>query len=65
MKSSELKAKSVDELNTSLLELRKEQANYRMQKASGQLNQTHIMGQVKRDIARIKTVLGEKSRAEQ
>ena len=65
MKSSELKAKSTDELKQSLLDLRKEQANYRMQKASGQLNQSHVMGQVKKDIARIKTVLGEKSRAEQ
>jgi len=60
MKATELRDKSVDELQQSLLSLLKDQFNLRMQKATGQLAQTHLLGQVRRDIARVKTVLNEK-----
>ncbi|MCC5854681.1 MAG: 50S ribosomal protein L29 [Idiomarina sp.] len=63
MKASELKAKSVEELNQELLGLLREQFNMRMQAATGQLNQTHLLKQVRRDIARVKTVLNEKAGA--
>lgn len=61
MKASELKEKSVAELNEQLLELLKEQFNLRLKKASGQLNQTHLAKQTRKDIARIKTVLNQKA----
>ena len=57
MKAVDLRAKSTDELKESLLDLRKEQFNLRFQKASGQLENTARVRQVRRDIARIKTVL--------
>jgi len=60
MKAQELRDKSVEELQQSLLGLLKDQFNLRMQKATGQLAQTHLLGQVRRDIARVKTVLNEK-----
>lgn len=63
MKASELKAKSVDELNQELLGLLREQFNLRMQTATGQLNQTHLLRQVRRNIARVKTMLNEKAGA--
>jgi large subunit ribosomal protein L29 len=59
MKATELRDKSVEELQQTLLGLLKEQFNLRMQKATGQLAQTHLLGQVRRDIARVKTVLNE------
>ncbi len=58
MKGSDLRAKSQDELKTDLVGLKKEQFNLRFQKASGQLENTARVRQVRRDIARIKTVLG-------
>ena len=61
MKASELKEKSVAELNEQLLELLKEQFNLRLKKASGQLNQTHLAKQTRKDIARVKTVLNQKA----
>ena len=60
MKATELKEKTIDELNDELLRLRKEQFGMRMQKASGQLGQTHLVKEMRRDIARLKTVLKEK-----
>ncbi|HSR72613.1 MAG TPA: 50S ribosomal protein L29 [Kiloniellales bacterium] len=57
MKAADLRTKSVDELRDSLLALRKEQFNLRFQKASGQLENTARARQVRRDIARIKTIL--------
>ena len=63
MKASELKSKSVEELNAELLGLLREQFNIRMQAATGQLAQTHLMKQVRRDIARVKTILTEKAGA--
>tara|TARA_R110002072_G_scaffold150059_2_gene298146 strand:+ start:5054 stop:5251 length:198 start_codon:yes stop_codon:yes gene_type:complete len=62
MKVSELKEKSVDELNEALVSLAKDQFTHRMQQSTGQLNQTHLLKATKRDIARVKTVLNEKSR---
>ncbi|EON90600.1 50S ribosomal protein L29 [Marinobacter lipolyticus SM19] len=61
MKATELRDKSVEELNNELIDLLKEQFNLRMRKATGQLNQSHLLGNVKRDIARVKTVLNEKA----
>jgi large subunit ribosomal protein L29 len=58
MKGSDLRAKSADELKTDLVGLKKEQFNLRFQKASGQLENTARVRQIRRDIARIKTVLG-------
>ena len=60
MKADDLKGKTPDELSGSLLDLRKEQFNLRFQKASGQLDNTARARQVRRDIARIKTVLRDK-----
>lgn len=57
MKAQELREKSVEELNTELLNLLREQFNLRMQAASGQLQQTHLSKQVRRNIARVKTLL--------
>lgn len=59
MKIHELRGRSAEELQTQLLELRKEQFNLRMQKGSGQLSQPHQLRRVRRDIARTKMVLGE------
>jgi len=63
METSELRNKSVDELNAELLELRREQFNLRMQQATGELNHNHQHGRVRKDIARVKTVLNELLRA--
>ena len=57
MKATELREKSVEQLNEQLIDLLSDQFNLRMQKASGQLTQSHLLSQVKRDIARVKTVL--------
>jgi large subunit ribosomal protein L29 len=61
MKASELRDKSVDDLNKQLLELREEQFKLRMAKSTGQLGQSHLLQQTKRDIARVKTVLQQKA----
>ncbi len=63
MKAADLRAKSDDELKDQLLDLRKEAFNLRFQAASGQLENTARVGQVARDIARIKTIRGERGRA--
>ncbi|BBN71152.1 50S ribosomal protein L29 [Salmonella enterica subsp. enterica serovar Grumpensis] len=63
MKAKELREKSVEELNTELLNLLREQFNLRMQVASGQLQQSHLLKQVRRDVARVKTLLTEKAGA--
>lgn len=59
MKASELRQKAVPELTEMLIKLRKEQFDLRMQKASGALNNPKEMMRVRRDIARIKTVINE------
>ncbi|AUN31429.1 50S ribosomal protein L29 [alpha proteobacterium AAP38] len=58
-KATDLRGKSTDELNDQLLQLKKEQFNLRFQKASGQLENTARVRVVRRDIARIKTILGQ------
>ncbi|CAG9298285.1 50S ribosomal protein L29 [Celerinatantimonas diazotrophica] len=63
MKASELKDKSVEELNTELLSLLREQFNLRMQASTGQLAQTHLLKNVRRNIARVKTILNQKAGA--
>ena len=63
MKAKDLNAKSVDELNKELISQLEEQFRLRMQKATGQLNQTHLLKQTRRNIARIKTVLSQKQSA--
>ncbi|ALZ86383.1 MULTISPECIES: 50S ribosomal protein L29 [Pseudomonadaceae] len=61
MKAKDLREKSVEELNEQLLNLLRDQFNLRMQKATGQLGQSHMLSQVKRDIARVKTVLNQQA----
>ena len=61
MKASELRTKTPDELKTELLALKKEAFNLRFQKASGQVENTARISQVRRDIARIQTVLNANS----
>ena len=63
MEAQELRNKSVDELNEELVALRREQFNLRMQQATGEMTQTHEHRRVRKDIARVKTVLGELQRA--
>ncbi len=63
MKAEDVRAKSEDELKEQLLDLRKESFNLRFQKASGQLENTARVGEVRRDISRIKTILNERHRA--
>ncbi len=60
MKASELRGKSVEELNSELIALFKEQFNLRLQKGIGQPPKSHLFKKVTRAIARIKTVLTEK-----
>jgi large subunit ribosomal protein L29 len=62
MKASELRSKSVAELEEELLSLRKEQFNLRMQQATGQLARPDQFGRVRKDIARVKTVMTELTR---
>ena len=63
MNAADLRQKSVAELNDELVALRREQFNLRMQHATGELAHNHEHGRVRKDIARIKTVLSEKARA--
>jgi len=61
MKASELRAKEPSELNKELLELLKAQFSLRMQLATQQIGNTSQLGKVRRDIARIRTILHEKA----
>lgn len=63
MKSEEVRAKSADELQEKLMSLKKEAFNLRFQQATGQLENTSRVGQVRHDIARVKTVINEQRRA--
>ena len=65
MKASEVRTKTVDELDTQLASLKKEQFNLRFQKATGQLEKTGRVKQVRRDIARIKTIAAQKATGKQ
>ena len=64
MDATDLRDLARDELKSELLRLRKEHFNLRMQRASGQLGQTHLVQETRRDIARVKTVMREKAQAE-
>jgi large subunit ribosomal protein L29 len=62
MKAEEVRQKTPDQLKASLVDLRKEAFNLRFRRASGQLENTARVREVRREIARIQTVLNEKSR---
>ncbi|MEJ2576241.1 MAG: 50S ribosomal protein L29 [Gammaproteobacteria bacterium] len=63
MKASELRGKSQDELRETLHELLKEQFSLRMQQGTGQMGRPHLMRDVRRNIARVKTLMTEQSKA--
>ena len=62
MKAEDLRAKSPDELGETLLSLKKEQFNLRFQRASGQLEDTSQFRRLRRDIARIETIISDRRR---
>jgi large subunit ribosomal protein L29 len=64
MKATDVRAMSVDELNDEIAKLKKEQFNLRFQRATGQLEKTSRVREVRRDIARIKTIARQKLAAE-
>ena len=63
MKIDEIRGMTPDQLAEALLNLKKEQFNLRFQRATGQLEKTHRVDEVRKDIARIKTVLRAKAQA--
>jgi large subunit ribosomal protein L29 len=63
MKASDVKAMTADQLGDQLASLKKEQFNLRFQKATGQLEKTARVKEVRRDIARIKTIARQKAAA--
>ncbi|MEI7932342.1 MAG: 50S ribosomal protein L29 [Alphaproteobacteria bacterium] len=63
MKIAEVRGMTDDQLGENLLNLKKEQFNLRFQKATGQMEKTHRVGEIRKDIARIKTVLAAKKSA--
>ena len=63
MKAADIRMKTVDELDTDLAALKKEQFNLRFQAATGQVKKTHRVNEIRKDIARIKTVLRAKAAA--
>jgi large subunit ribosomal protein L29 len=63
MKIEDIRAMSLDQMDDEVLKLKKERFNLRFQKATGQLENTARVRQVRRDIARIKTILGERRRS--
>ena len=63
MKAADVRAKTDDELQQQIDDLAKEEFNLRFQKASGQLENTARVRQVRRDIARVKTIQAERKRA--
>ena len=63
MKAADVRTKTPDQLTDDLASLKKEQFNLRFQKATGQLEKTARVRQVRKDIARIKTIAAEKSAA--
>lgn len=62
-KGNELREKSIVELQGQLKDLYKDQFNFRMQKSAGQLGQTHLETNVRKDIARVKTIITEKQKS--
>jgi large subunit ribosomal protein L29 len=63
MKASDVRSKTADELKDHLVDLKKEQFNLRFQRSTQQLEKPAQVKKVRRDIARIKTILGEKNAA--
>lgn len=63
MKATDVRAMSEDQLSEELLKLKKEQFNLRFQRATGQLEKTARVREVRRDIARIKTIMAEAKKA--
>ncbi|MCH9694459.1 MAG: 50S ribosomal protein L29 [Gammaproteobacteria bacterium] len=63
MNAADLRKKSVEELGEELVALRREQFNLRMQQSTGELAQIHEHSRVRKNIARVKTVMNELSRA--
>ena len=63
MKASDVRSKTADELKDQLVDLKKEQLNLRFQRATQQLEKPARVKEVRRDIARIKTILGQKNAA--
>lgn len=61
MSAKDLRGKSVEELNTELQKSLAGQFKLRVQKATGQLSQTHLLKQTRREIARVKTLLKQKA----
>ncbi|ULQ47332.1 50S ribosomal protein L29 [Flagellatimonas centrodinii] len=59
----DLRGKSSQELTDELIALRKEQFNLRMQSATGQMNKSHLVGEVRKKIARVKTVMQSQVKA--
>lgn len=64
MNKEDLKDKSVEDLEEHLQSLYKDQFNYRMQNSAGQLGQIHLVKAVRKDIARVKTMITEKQTSE-
>ena len=62
-KATELRAKSAEDLNNELVDLRKEEFSLRMQRGTGQLANTARFKEIRRQVARIKTVLNEQASA--
>ena len=60
MKAADVRAKTADQLGDELVKLKKEQFNLRFQAATGQLEKTHRVSEVRKDIARISTLMREK-----
>jgi large subunit ribosomal protein L29 len=65
MKASQIRGMSREEIDKELIDLRREQFNLRMQLATGQGVRTHEFGRIRKDIARLKTVLREREKQEQ
>ncbi len=63
MKAADVRAKSADQLKDELVKLKKEQFNLRFQVATGQLEKTGRVQEVRRDIARVKTIMRQKAQA--
>jgi large subunit ribosomal protein L29 len=63
MKASDVRAKTIDQLNDDLASLKKEQFNLRFQKATGQIDNTARIRQIRRDIARLKTASSQQAAA--
>ena len=61
MKATDLRAKSADELQAEVLRRQREHFALRMQRASGQLGQSHLLKEVRRNLARVKTIMKEAS----